>query len=205
MNTSNIYDDQQSDYDIDKDQIYMEYYADFPSKELDPHSQDSETQPEEDSFKLTNELKDLLKFTFDQFDTDNSGNKYLLSFTFEQILFSSFCIKFVQFQYSLVLFGQMSPCLTPGNIDSRELKELINLMGFEMSRQDIALLVKEIDEDDSESIEFEEFINMMTKYFVGPSCNPRSTPSSSRPKSRTFTGSSTTRSSLRSTESTSTS
>ena len=51
-------------------------------------------------------------------------------------------------------------------MDTRELKELINLMGFEMSRKEINDIVKDFDEDDSESIEFEEFICMMTENFV---------------------------------------
>ena len=52
------------------------------------------------------------------------------------------------------------------SIDFSELKNLIKILGVNFSRAQIQEIFKEIDEDESGTIEFDEFLKLMQKYFV---------------------------------------
>src|SRR5690554_6033127 len=47
-----------------------------------------------------------------------------------------------------------------GMIDARELKEAMKALGFEVTNADVKTMIKEIDKDNSGTIELDEFIDM---------------------------------------------
>ena len=53
-----------------------------------------------------------------------------------------------------------------GTIDPKELKAAMQSLGFEAKNQTIYQMIADIDKDGSGSIDFEEFLNMMTAKMV---------------------------------------
>ncbi|KAJ7532939.1 hypothetical protein O6H91_13G026500 [Diphasiastrum complanatum] len=49
-----------------------------------------------------------------------------------------------------------------GTIDAKELKVAMRALGFETKKEDIERMIADIDKDKSGSIDFEEFVHMMT-------------------------------------------
>lgn len=56
--------------------------------------------------------------------------------------------------------------LDTGTIDPRELKAAMQSLGFEAKNQTIYQMIADIDKDGSGSIDFEEFLDMMTAKMV---------------------------------------
>ena len=57
---------------------------------------------------------------------------------------------------------------TTGTIDPKELKAAMQSLGFEAKNQTIYQMIADIDKDGSGSIDFDEFLNMMTAKMVSP-------------------------------------
>jgi Ca2+-binding EF-hand superfamily protein len=53
-----------------------------------------------------------------------------------------------------------------GMIDVHELKEAMKALGFEVSNDDVKAMMKEIDKDNSGTIELDEFLDMMKQKMV---------------------------------------
>jgi centrin-1 len=49
-----------------------------------------------------------------------------------------------------------------GNIDAKELKAAMRALGFQVKKADVRKMIADIDKDDSGTIDFQEFIDMMT-------------------------------------------
>lgn len=63
----------------------------------------------------------------------------------------------------------------PGTIDPKELKAAMQSLGFEAKNQTIYQMIADIDKDGDGSIDFEEFLDMMTAKMVFSlvlSCHP---------------------------------
>jgi Ca2+-binding EF-hand superfamily protein len=54
-----------------------------------------------------------------------------------------------------------------GTIDPKELKAAMQSLGFEAKNQTIYQMIADIDKDGNGSIDFEEFLDMMTAKMVG--------------------------------------
>lgn len=50
-----------------------------------------------------------------------------------------------------------------GNIDAKELKVAMRALGFEPKKEEIQKMIADVDDDGSGSIEFDEFLKMMTQ------------------------------------------
>ncbi len=57
-------------------------------------------------------------------------------------------------------------CIMIGTIDPKELKAAMQSLGFEAKNQTIYQMISDIDKDKSGSIDFEEFLDMMTAKMV---------------------------------------
>lgn len=55
-----------------------------------------------------------------------------------------------------------SICLSPGTIDAKELKVAMRALGFEPKKEEIKKMISDIDKDGSGTIDFSEFLEMMT-------------------------------------------
>ncbi len=55
-----------------------------------------------------------------------------------------------------------------GNIDAKELKAAMRALGFQVKKAEIRKMIAEVDKDDSGTIDFEEFVQMMTSRMVRP-------------------------------------
>lgn len=53
-----------------------------------------------------------------------------------------------------------------GAIDEKELRDAMKALGFESRRDEVKLLIEQVDKDGSGMIEFEEFLVMMKKKMV---------------------------------------
>ena len=51
----------------------------------------------------------------------------------------------------------------PRSIDAKELKVAMRALGFEPKKEEIQKMIADVDDDGSGSIEFEEFLKMMTQ------------------------------------------
>merc|ERR1712139_403912 len=49
-----------------------------------------------------------------------------------------------------------------GTIDARELKVAMRALGFQVKKSEVRKMISDIDKDDSGTIDFEEFLQMMT-------------------------------------------
>ena len=54
------------------------------------------------------------------------------------------------------------PAPLPGSIDAKELKAAMRALGFQVKKAEIRKMIADIDKDASGSIEFDEFVEMMT-------------------------------------------
>ena len=54
-------------------------------------------------------------------------------------------------------------CFLQGSIDAKELKVAMRALGFEPKKEEIQKMIADVDDDGSGSIEFEEFLKMMTQ------------------------------------------
>ena len=57
---------------------------------------------------------------------------------------------------------------TTGTIDPKELKAAMQSLGFEAKNQTIYQMIADIDKDGNGSIDFDEFLDMMTAKMVSP-------------------------------------
>lgn len=55
----------------------------------------------------------------------------------------------------------------PGTIDAKELKVAMRALGFEPKKEEIKKMIADIDKDGSGTIDFDEFLTMMTAKMVG--------------------------------------
>ncbi len=53
-----------------------------------------------------------------------------------------------------------------GSIDAKELKAAMRALGFQVKKAEIRKMIAEVDKDDSGTIDFEEFVQMMTSRMV---------------------------------------
>ena len=53
-----------------------------------------------------------------------------------------------------------------GNIDAKELKAAMRALGFQVKKADVRKMIADIDKDGNGSIDFEEFLDMMTAKMV---------------------------------------
>ena len=54
----------------------------------------------------------------------------------------------------------------PGTIDAKELKVAMRALGFEPKKEEIKKMISDIDKDGSGTIDFNEFLEMMTAKMV---------------------------------------
>lgn len=54
----------------------------------------------------------------------------------------------------------------PGTIDAKELKVAMRALGFEPKKEEIKKMISDIDKDGSGTIDFQEFLEMMTSKMV---------------------------------------
>lgn len=94
---------------------------------------------------LSEEEIEEIREAFNLFDTDGSGR--LFCFT-ERVCV---CV------WLTVLL-----CPLPGTIDPKELKAAMQSLGFEAKNQTIYQMIADIDKDGNGTIDFEEFLDMMT-------------------------------------------
>ena len=70
----------------------------------------------------------------------------------------------------------------PGSIDAKELKVAMRALGFEPKKEEIKKMIADIDKDGTGTIDFQEFLGMMTAKMVRATdcwCRPHSACSSS--------------------------
>jgi hypothetical protein len=58
-----------------------------------------------------------------------------------------------------------------GTIDAKELKVAMRALGFEPKKEEIKKMISDIDKDGSGTIDFTEFLEMMTSKMVRPQHN----------------------------------
>jgi hypothetical protein len=58
-------------------------------------------------------------------------------------------------------------CSRPGTIDVKELKAAMRALGFVVKKAEVRKMIADIDKDDSGTIDFSEFVDMMTGKMVG--------------------------------------
>lgn len=54
-----------------------------------------------------------------------------------------------------------------GSIDVKELKVAMRALGFQVKKEEVRKMIADIDKDGNESIDFDEFVQMMTAKMVG--------------------------------------
>lgn len=59
-----------------------------------------------------------------------------------------------------------------GTIDAKELKVAMRALGFEPKKEEIKKMISDIDKDGSGTIDFQEFLDMMTAKMVGTCVYP---------------------------------
>ena len=71
-------------------------------------------------------------------------------------------------EYYLHLFGVWPRLIfqIPGTIDAKELKVAMRALGFEPKKEEIKKMISDIDKDGSGTIDFNEFLEMMTAKMV---------------------------------------
>ena len=96
-----------------------------------------------------------IREAFNLFDTDGSGKKFCrLKHLFHLLRFSFF------------YFCILADSKTVGTIDPKELKAAMQSLGFEAKNQTIYQMIADIDKDGNGSIDFDEFLDMMTAKMV---------------------------------------
>lgn len=60
----------------------------------------------------------------------------------------------------------LSPPVFLGTIDAKELKVAMRALGFEPKKEEIKKMISDIDKDGSGTIDFAEFLEMMTGIFI---------------------------------------
>lgn len=99
------------------------------------------------------------------FDTDGSGiESSPFPFPLEE-LYSFWKYFFLSSLPPFIFYKQFNFYLL-GTIDPKELKAAMQSLGFEAKNQTIYQMIADIDKDESGSIDFEEFLDMMTAKMV---------------------------------------
>lgn len=81
--------------------------------------------------------------------------------------------------------NQSNRSATTGTIDAKELKVAMRALGFEPKKEEIKKMISDIDKDGSGTIDFQEFLEMMTSKMVsqtppaGPGCTTNASVSAS--------------------------
>ena len=99
--------------------------------------------------ELTEEQKQEIREAFDLFDTDGSGQLVPARWTGGRA-----CLR---------------RRARTGTIDAKELKVAMRALGFEPKKEEIKKMIADIDKDGSGTIDFDEFLQMMTAKMV-PNC-----------------------------------
>ena len=99
--------------------------------------------------ELTEEQKQEIREAFDLFDTDGSGQLVPARRTGGRT-----CLR---------------RHARTGTIDAKELKVAMRALGFEPKKEEIKKMIADIDKDGSGTIDFDEFLQMMTAKMV-PNC-----------------------------------
>ena len=76
--------------------------------------------------------------------------------------FTTNCFDSFVFDLFNPLFSSFSSRRNAGTIDPKELKAAMQSLGFEAKNQTIYQMIADIDKDNSGTIDFEEFLDMMT-------------------------------------------
>ena len=71
-----------------------------------------------------------------------------------------------QYYFLFVVLRRTDSICTAGTIDPKELKAAMQSLGFEAKNQTIYQMIADIDKDGNGSIDFEEFLDMMTAKMV---------------------------------------
>lgn len=71
---------------------------------------------------------------------------------------------------------RMASLLSEGTIDAKELKVAMRALGFEPKKEEIKKMISDIDKDGSGTIDFQEFLEMMTSKMVSTFPPPPPTP-----------------------------
>ena len=72
-----------------------------------------------------------------------------------------------------VLPNPLYPSIPLGTIDAKELKVAMRALGFEPKKEEIKKMISDIDKDGSGTIDFSEFLEMMTsKVMTAPDLMP---------------------------------
>jgi centrin-1 len=104
-------------------------------------------------FELTEEQKQEIREAFDLFDTDGSGVADLLGLLLQPTISDA-----------------DFPLLDAGTIDAKELKVAMRALGFEPKKEEIKKMISDIDKDGNGTIDFQEFLEMMTAKMVCRCC-----------------------------------
>ena len=99
---------------------------------------------------LSEEEIEEIREAFNLFDTDGSGRLQLVD---------------VQ-ALSFLSISELTAVAPPGTIDPKELRAAMQSLGFEAKNATIYQMIGDIDKDGSGSIDFEEFLDMMTAKMV---------------------------------------
>ena len=68
-----------------------------------------------------------------------------------------------------IIFKEWPVFINTGTIDPKELKAAMQSLGFEAKNQTIYQMIADIDKDGNGTIDFDEFLDMMTAKMVLPS------------------------------------
>ena len=129
-------------------------------------------------FELTEEQKQEIREAFDLFDTDGSG-ACVLALHWQRRGGPGGAVEVgIDIQTALAFCVCASAwrhvCVTApmhaGTIDAKELKVAMRALGFEPKKEEVNKMISDIDKDGSGSIDFDEFLDMMTAKMVRRRC-----------------------------------
>ena len=138
-------------------------------------------KPAAGKFELTEEQKQEIREAFDLFDTDGSGEPFCESVRAHVALACEnrrrvvprrgFTVMRFLAPYVFVRLAPHTPAqphslCASGTIDAKELKVAMRALGFEPKKEEVKKMISDIDKDGSGTIDFQEFLQMMTAKMV---------------------------------------